>query len=428
LIEALWPHNKTQFGLRLDSITTLSPVIEITILLPNTIRGEGFHIIETEVQIYFMQMKNTENLIIQYIRGNRQAIEVGKLITITLFALLSLFVSIYFLYFSPYVGFRFVYVFIPHLYLIPIILLALWYPKSGIKLIILILGLLLLFWIFSNVLGYYTYTPLFVILYTGIDLATFVVFLLYVKDRRLVEAVILDLLERRYDKTEVNIEKGDRFGGDFDLIISAFSSNDETLREEAVIALSGLDDERVVFPLITALQDVSPYIRRSAAEALGKSGSSRVVKPLIEVLTDDDRYVREMAAEALGHLGKIAIPSLIQRISDPDWRIRMGIVVSLRVSTDAVDPDPIIRVLADKSIYVRREAVKTLGRIGDKRILPYLVEATNDPDAGVRLRAVRAVVRVGSLDEVIPVLRRCAQDPDGAVRIRAGEELKRIQS
>lgn len=372
-------------------------------------------------------MKKIDNLIIQFIRGNRQAIEAGKLVTIALFALLSLFVSIFFLYFSPYSGFRFVYVFIPHLYLIPIILLALWYPKSGVKLVILIMGLLFLFWIFSNVLGYYTYTPLFVILYTGIDLAMFVVFLLYVKDRRLVEAVILDLMERRYDKTGPNVEKRDRFGGDFDSIISAFSSTDENLREEAVIALSELANAKAVFPLITALQDRSPYVRRSAAEALGKSGSSKVVKPLIEALTDDDRYVREMAAQALGHLGKIAIPSLLQSISDPDWRIRVGVVVSLRVSTNFVDPDPIIRILADKSIYVRREAVKTLGRIGDKKILPYLVEATNDPDAGVRLRAVRAVAKVGSRDNILPILQRCMQDSDSAVRLRANEELQRIK-
>jgi len=368
---------------------------------------------------------NIQNFFIQYIRGNRQIIEISKLLIIGMLAAVSLFVSVYFLYYSPYSGFRFVYVFIPHLYLIPIILLALWYPKSGLKLVIFIFCALAVFWIFAEFLGY-TFPPLFAILYTGIDLAAFVVFLLYVKDRRLVEAVILDLIERGKNSSENLTEQNNRFGGDFDAIISALRSSEEGLREEAVAALSGLGDERVVFPLITALRDESPYIRRDAAEALGNSGSIKCIKSLMEALADEDRYVRETAAEALGHIGKGAMPSLIQGLSHPDWRVRAGVVVALRVSTDIPDSDPVIRALSDVSMYVRREAVKTLGRIGDRRILPYLVEATNDPDPGVRLRAVRAVSKIGAEHEVRLVLNRCIQDPDSAVRLRAGEELQKL--
>lgn len=368
-------------------------------------------------------MKDEDSLLIKIIGGNRQAIEGGKLIVIGLLALLSLFVSIFFLYFSPYSGFRFVYVFIPHLYLIPIILLALWYPKSGLKLVIVIVSLLFVFWIFTNILGYYAYTPLFGILYTGIDLAIFMVFLLYVKDQRLVEAVILDLLERN---RRSGVNDSDRFKGDFDAIIAALGSENEESREEAVLALSGLGDERVIFPLIMALRDKSPYVRRSAAEALGHITSHKTVKPLIESLTDDDRHVRETAAEALGHLGDAAMPDLIKHLLDKDWRVRVGVVIAFRVSSHTPETDQIIKVLHDESVYVRREAVKTLGRIGDRRILPYLIEMTNDSDPGVRLRAVRAVSRVGSGEEREKVLKRCMQDPDNAVRVLAAEELNHI--
>lgn len=364
-------------------------------------------------------MKLLTEIFFQYINGNRSIIEAGKLFTIGLLALVSLATSIYFLFFSPYVGFRFIYVFIPHLYLIPIILLALWYPRSGIKLVIAILWLLFLFWIFTNVLGYYTYTPLFVILYTGIDLAAIMVFLLYVKDRRLVEAVILDLIERDTDKEEKNWSGAGKETGDFDGIISALSSSDENIREESIVALSSLKDERIIFPLIMSLRDESPYVRRSAVRALEKTHSLKAVKPLIETLADSDRYVRESAAEVLGHLGTLSMPDLIKRISDPDWRVRMGIVIAFRLSTDSPNPDLVIRMLSDESNYVRREVVKTLGRIGDRRILPYLIQATNDPDSGVRIRAIRAVKKVGTPEEVEHVLKRCMYDPDGTVRILA---------
>ncbi len=367
-------------------------------------------------------LAKVEDYIIQYIKGNRNVIEVGKLTTVGFLAFLSLCVSIYFIYFSPYSGFRFVYVFIPHLYLIPIILLALWYPKTGMKLVILIFASLFLFWIIINVLGY-TFPPLFVILYTGLDLAIFVVFLLYVKDRRLVEAIIIDVLERGADTNNISTLINTNFSGDFDAIIIALNSRDDKIREEAISALSELNDPRVIFPLINALHDENPYIRREAIEALEQTNSTKVIKPLIGALNDEDRYVREAAAEVLGHLGSIAIPELIKHLSDPNWRVRAGIMIALRISSIFKDTDQIIRMLYDESIYVRREAVKTLGRIGDKRVIPYLIQATNDTDSGVRIRAIRGLKKNGDPEEINPVLINCLNDPDGAVRLLVYESL-----
>ncbi|MDD1728823.1 MAG: HEAT repeat domain-containing protein [Methanospirillum sp.] len=359
--------------------------------------------------------------ILVFISNHRGTIETGKVLLIALLALVSLFASIYVLWASPWTGFRFIYVFIPHLYLIPIILLALWYPKSGIRLIGIILVSIISFWIFAEIFGY-QFSISFVMLYTGLDLATIMVLLLYVKDRRLVEAVLTDLIERS-EKTA----SSDRFYGEFEAIISALKSPDEHDREEAVDALSGLSDERAILPLIRSLQDESPYVRRAAAEALGKSSSHKPVKSLIQVLTDQDRYVREAAAEALGHLGNYAIPDLLKNLGNEDWRIRIGSVIALRVSSGSLPSlDPVILVLSDPSPYVRREAVKTLGRIGDQSVVPYLVQATKDNDPGVRLRAVRAVAKLGKPEEVVIILKRCLQDSDSAVRVRATEELKNI--
>ncbi|NLV28521.1 MAG: HEAT repeat domain-containing protein [Methanomicrobiales archaeon] len=157
-----------------------------------------------------------------------------------------------------------------------------------------------------------------------------------------------------------------------------------------------LGDERVVLPLIRTLDDPSAYVRKAAAEALGRINAIKAVKPLMKSLTDNDRYLREGAPEALGHLGDIAIPDILSCLEDKDWMIRLGSVVALRVSSGIVPSlDLVIRTLSDDSPYVRREAVKTLGRIGDHTVVPYLVQATKDPDSGGRLRAVRALVKLG---------------------------------
>jgi hypothetical protein len=358
------------------------------------------------------------------IYSKRGYLETGKLVIIATLALISLFVSVYVLWESPWTGFRFIYVFIPHLYLIPIILLALWFPKSGLRLLITILVMVFGFWIFADIFGY-QFSISFVMLYTGLDLASIMVLLLYVKDRRLVEAIISDLIERS-DRKKATGES--RFGGDFDAIVSALASKDEHDREEAANALSEITDERAILPLIRLLDDSSSYVRRAAADALGKCGAYKAVQPLVKSLTDDDRYVRETAAEALGHIGDPAIPVILKNLDNEDWRIRLGTVVAIRVSSSSIPSlDPVLRSLRDESVYVRRETVKTLGRIGDDTILSYLIQATSDRDSGVRLRAVKAVAKLGKREDVIPVLKRCMGDPDGTVRMRAGEELIRIQ-
>lgn len=361
--------------------------------------------------------------ILSIMHHHRGYIETGKILFIALLALISLFVSIYVLWESPWTGFRFIYVFIPHLYLIPIILTALWYPKSGLRILGIILLSIVAFWIFSDVYGY-QFSIAFVMLYTGLDLATIMVLLLYVKDRRLVEAVITDLIERSERSRVVRIS---RFGGDFDAIIEALGSDDEHEREEAVEALSELSDPRTILPLIRALSDASPFVRRRAADALGRADSPKVVHPLMKALTDEDRYVRETAAESLGRLGDRAMPDLIRGLEEEDWRVRVGSLIALRVTHGTIrSVDSVLERLQDESPYVRREAVKTLGRIGNSTIVPYIIQATKDSDPGVRLRAIKALGKLGEREEIIPVLERCARDEHGAVRVRAREELERL--
>ena len=359
--------------------------------------------------------------ILSFFYQHRSYIDTGKILIIAILALISLFVSFYVLLVSSWTGFRFMYVFIPHLYLIPIILLALWYPKSGLRLIFLLLISILAFWLFADTYGYEFSIPV-VFLYTGLDLATIMVLLLYVKDRHLVEAIISDLIER----TESRKKSNPGIIPDFDSIIMHLQSSDENEREEAVMALSGLSDTRVILPLIHALSDQSLFVRRAAAKALGKTNSQKAIGPLIKALSEEERSVREAAAEALGHLGDIAIPHLIHNLKDDDWRVRVGSLIALRISTNRISNiDHILSALSDESPYVRREAVKTLGRIGDPSILPYIIQATKDEDPGVRLRAVRTLVRFGQSEDIIPVLNRCMADEDGAVRVRAQEELKK---
>ncbi len=52
---------------------------------------------------------------------------------------------------------------------------------------------------------------------------------------------------------------------------------------------------------------------------------------------------------------------------------------------------PLLGILTDDNWYVRAEAVTALGKMGDLRVLPWVVSALNDNDVFVRYRTFKAL-------------------------------------
>jgi hypothetical protein len=98
------------------------------------------------------------------------------------------------------------------------------------------------------------------------------------------------------------------------------------------------------------------------------------VTALIRALDDEDGYVRTEAARALGLLGQ---------------------------PTDAVLP-ALIKALHDDEAYVRCEAARGLGLMGrpDDAVLSALNEALGDEDGYVRTEAARALGIIGGRAQV----------------------------
>jgi hypothetical protein len=123
-------------------------------------------------------------------------------------------------------------------------------------------------------------------------------------------------------------------------------------------------------------------------------------------------YVRQ-TAESLGQIGDIAIPELIKGLQKQDWRTRVGCLIALRVSHGSIPIyDPILERLYDESTCPPRGSKKNWGGFGNASLLPYLSQATKDSDAGVRLRAIKALGKVGMPHEIASVINRCVHDED----------------
>lgn len=312
---------------------------------------------------------------------------------------------------------------LPHLYLIPVILFAFWYPKRGLQItVVIIIAITILTLAFT--LGGVISDPLFMLLVSGVDLMIVFALALYAKDRDLVESLLKEIVGQYKVPRERTISS-ERFNGEISEVLKALQSGDDDDREEAARALGELRKPDGVGPLIAALGDRSRYVRREAAKALGAIGDERSIPPLIRALSDEDRSAREGAAEGLALLGEPALGPLTAALDDPDWHVRMGAVVALRIIGDRTVLPEITRMTGDESRFVRREAVKALGRMGGEEVVSPLASSLRDDDPGVRLRAAGALGRTGSSTAVGP-LAGALEDRDSSVRLRAAQVLEEM--
>ncbi|GAB4476075.1 MAG: hypothetical protein Kow00124_17770 [Anaerolineae bacterium] len=152
-----------------------------------------------------------------------------------------------------------------------------------------------------------------------------------------------------------------------DGLLALLAGEDEFLRGWAARALGQIGDPRAVEPLIVALNDPSLWVRQGVTAALAELKDPRAVGPLIATLGADDRYIYSMAA--LAAIGEPAVEALIDALSSPNTRVRLGAANALGEIGDIRAVGPLIRLLNDRSGHVRREAAKSLRRIGTPHAL-----------------------------------------------------------
>jgi hypothetical protein len=108
--------------------------------------------------------------------------------------------------------------------------------------------------------------------------------------------------------------------------LQQLQSRDGPMRWEAVRALRALQDPRLVEPFLLLLQSREDDLRLAVMSVLRPLTDSRAVFPLLQVLKEDSNaQVRAEAAELLGRIGDpLAIPPLMERLGDPDFRVQLA--------------------------------------------------------------------------------------------------------
>jgi HEAT repeat protein len=133
---------------------------------------------------------------------------------------------------------------------------------------------------------------------------------------------------------------------------------------------------------------------------------------VVEALGTEDQYKKRLAARALGEMkDSTAVAGLLGYASDPDYRIRAGVVTALGKIGDHRGVQPSSAALNDDDYLVRTAAAVSLALLADSSTVSSLIEALNDPYYGVRYSAAEAVWKVGD-PAVIPVRHSLENSPD----------------
>jgi HEAT repeat protein len=92
--------------------------------------------------------------------------------------------------------------------------------------------------------------------------------------------------------------------------------------------------------------------------------------------------------------------------------------------------DEWLEAQSDSRPEVRARAVRALSNVGPMvpEVVPALIRALEDPDAGVRSQAALALLKFGpGANDAIPALEAAQDDSDESVRDLAAKALKKIE-
>lgn len=196
------------------------------------------------------------------------------------------------------------------------------------------------------------------------------------------------------------------------------------IRVRAAEALTEFADPHTVEALLVALSDKTPEVRIQAVAALSRIGDARAVKPILSQLDREDQWAANRIADSLVHFGPNAVAAMAEYV-DRSGRYATLVIRALGRIGDYQAEQVLLQALDDPDLDVRIRAVGALGRTGTPAGLQELVQAMRDSAWEVRAQAAKSLGEIGD-QMAMPVLRHALRDTSWWVRNNAAAALAEI--
>lgn len=158
---------------------------------------------------------------------------------------------------------------------------------------------------------------------------------------------------------------------------------------------------------------------------------SRAIAPLLEVLADEpDMAARKSLVEVLSEIAHLQVQVLGEHVSDPRWYFVRNVVSILGATRSPAALSPLSRTLRHADARVRRESIRAVAGIRDRRALELLVTALTDEDAqnvGLAARYLGTLGVTGAVPSLAAVATgEGSGNRDMSARLEAIEALGRL--
>ena len=195
------------------------------------------------------------------------------------------------------------------------------------------------------------------------------------------------------------------------------AATDPKVAGAATSALELLPGTDVTRFLCRRLRKVDAELKGTVLQALARRGDVAAVPEIVRAAKHDDEAVRIAAYRAIGRLGgEQAADTLVRGMLDAGGDERKAAADALSRIPGESAVDAIVRGLRKAAPPGRVELVKTLAPHRSARVTPTLLETTGDPEAQVRLEALKALGDLGEDDTVAPLVGRLVKADDAGDR------------
>jgi bilin biosynthesis protein len=204
------------------------------------------------------------------------------------------------------------------------------------------------------------------------------------------------------------------------------------VRRAAAKTLTLIADPSAVPNLLQAfLTDEDTVVRSSSAGALARTGEASV-PALLEILADRDRPedIKGHAAWALAFIGSEAADYLYEALNATSLDVRCAVVGALghvaQEQSDEKSCNLLVSALSDPEALIRTEAAAALGQVNYPPAVPHLIRVLHDADLDVRKAAINSLGRLGDRT-ALESLAAALNDEQNVVRILAKLAIAQIE-
>jgi HEAT repeat protein len=184
---------------------------------------------------------------------------------------------------------------------------------------------------------------------------------------------------------------------------------------------------------LTAKLQSTDVEEQSVIDQLKKSPDDQDVHALMKIVEErrDDWKLQILAIRLLGEIADpVATELLIKVVTDHfftnecpalKWN---GIIALGNFKGDSRVVDALLYRLNEDTLYLREAVIQSLGKIGNRETLPYVISGLGDKHFAIRMSALRALGEMEDPGAILPLKKVADTDADPLIRREALKVLE----